>query len=237
MIAELSEHIGPIKLLMRKAQRAAAVVDEAIRKNEDARIEERTRLAEEGARKAELLQKIAMARQTLASLCDGDRVEWWTAAKFIEESTWWLRHPSGNPVRAPRFKWRLIGQDPTAGAGAWDEDWKIEFGANSFHVGRAICRCAESLNHWLDDREKEGAVSKHDLRCLRHELADILSGSVSNKAGKFYADYSGRDDEFPYDLVFGVQSIDVRDFKKCFLDNTGLIACIGEERLKEAGLF
>ncbi len=163
---------------------------------------------------------------------------WSTAARFVEKSTYWLRHPSGTPVRAPKFQWHLEGQDSESEecAYGWDDDWKIKFGANTFHVGRAICRCAERLDRWLDDREREGAITAPHLSNLWVDLGRIVRGSVSNYAGVYYEQYTGQDEGFPDDMVFGVQSTDVRAFRIYFLLDAGVIECF-EAELKEAEIL
>jgi len=202
-------------------------------------MEEQTKLVEADATKAELRQKISMIRERLNSICDGDYVEWSTAARFVEECTWWLYHPSGKPVQAPGYKSRLEGQDSDADSCAygWDDDWAIKFGVIAFHVGLAISRCAEKLDRWLDDREKEGAVTASQLSELWLDFGRIVRGCVSNHAGQFYEEYSGRDEEFPDDMVIGTHSIDVRAFRMRFLLDTRVLACFEVEQLREAGLL
>jgi hypothetical protein len=205
VIAELSDGIRPIMRLVRKAQRAAATLDEEIRTNEDARIEERKRKATEAARKVELQQRISVLRQKLALLCQHGSVDWLTAAKFVEESTWWLHHPL-EPVSAPKYRLNLIGGN---------DDRKLKLGANTFHVGRAICNCAGRFGRWLDEVQTGEEAS---IPQLRRSLRSIVCGSVSNAAGHAYKEYPTRGDE----MIFWAISIDVSDFVRCFLHIAGV---------------
>ncbi len=200
-------------------------------------MEEQTKFVEADATKAELRQKISMISARLESMCDGDHVEWSTAAKFVQESTWWLYHPSGTPRRAPKFKRKLEGQDSESCGYGSDNDWRIKFGGLIFHVGDAICGCVQALDYWLGEREFEGAVTAFHLRQLWVRLEAKIRGSVSHRSGHYYKEYRGKDEGFPDDMIFGTQSIDLRDFRLCFLREAGILDCFDSEQLKEAGIL
>ena len=55
-----------------------------------------------------------------------------TAERFIRASSWWLTHSSYRPVRAPGHAERLY---------MTPHGWAVDFGGNSFLVGKAIERC------------------------------------------------------------------------------------------------
>jgi len=199
-------------------------------------MQDQTRLGEAEATKAELLQKIEMISDKSASLCDVDSVHRSTAEKFVAESTWWLRHPSGNGVRAQRYKLRLEGCDAESWDD-WDGDWKVKFSVHTFHVGEAIVGCVEALDYWLDERRYEGVITPDNLRQLWVRLEGKIRGSISHRSGHRYKWYRGKDERFPDDMIFGAMSIDVRDFRLCFLQEAGVLNCFDMEQLEEAGIL
>ena len=95
------------------------------------------------------------------------------AKGFLRASCWWLKHSSGNPVRAPGHADR-ISLDPRHG-------WSIEFGANTFLVGKAIERSARSLREFLDAVSNGGKTS---LGTLRQNLRSAIAGAVANYDGR-----------------------------------------------------
>jgi hypothetical protein len=228
MIDDMNLALPPLIRAMRRARRACQALDKKLREDEALRIEEeRARLAEEErlrlaeeerlrmeaelrqieeARREQLRRNITAVRQRVRTICPNGSVDWATAARFVAASAWWLTHRSG-PVRAPRHMHRLFGGDG---------DWKIEFGSNTFHVAYAIKMCASSLERWLDRRHSSEAVTIEELReALRWDVR----GAVSNYRGDMYSAYpiDGND------MKLGGQSVDVADFIRCFLSETGMI--------------
>jgi hypothetical protein len=67
------------------------------------------------------------------------------AKRFIRATAWWLTHSSGSPVRAPGHANRITKSH---------HGWVVDFGANTFLVGKAIERCRNILNDYLDEASK-----------------------------------------------------------------------------------
>jgi len=220
MIDDMNLALPPLIRAMRKARRACQALDENLREDDRLRTEkERARLAEEERlrletelrrieeeRREQLRRNISEVRQQVQAICRDGSVDWATAARFVAASTWWLTHRSG-PVRAPRNKHRLIGGDG---------NWKIEFGSNTFHVAYAIKECASSLERWLN-RKHSGEVVTVDE--LQEALRCDVRGAVSNHRGDMYYEYSIDGN----DMKLGATSVDVADFIRCFLSDTGVL--------------
>ena len=166
MIDDILLALPPLIKAMRKVQRACEAFDERERVDEQRRVgerarreeerksredEERKRCEEECARRAdeerlrreaelERLKQERLAlfhrhasevKQRLQRICDGGSVDHSTASSFVANSTWWLTHRHG-PVRAPKYGDHLVGSG----------NWRVDFGANSFHVAYALQQCA-----------------------------------------------------------------------------------------------
>lgn len=58
------------------------------------------------------------------------------AESFIRKSAWWLKHYR-RPVRAPKHAKRLYLSD---------HGWAVDFGGNSFLVGKAIEPCSADIH-------------------------------------------------------------------------------------------
>ncbi|WP_431023941.1 phospholipase D-like domain-containing protein [Halomonas sp. H5] len=126
------------------------------------------------------------------------------ARYFARNSAWWLRHPSGRPVRAPGYEDKIYGESP---------DWRIGFGANEFMIGIAISRCLATLDEAVNNISAGRKINREDVE--RGFFYDI-TGAVANYEGVEYEGYysaiaGGRD------MVFGTQSIDIKDFIDCLL--------------------
>jgi hypothetical protein len=137
----------------------------------------------------------------LAALLPDGMVSRKLAQRFVRESAWWLRHPSG-PTRARGHARRVYGSG---------SDWRIDFGANTFLVGSAILRCAKTMTQYLNEA-KEGQLSSPDNLIKR--LRRNVRGAIANYDGDEYLLYPLEDN----DMVFGTQSIDVQDFVSLFLE-------------------
>jgi hypothetical protein len=121
------------------------------------------------------------------------------ARGFIEHSALWLTHPSGYPVRARRHASRIYNSR---------HGWAVDFGANSFLVGKAIERCAKEINEFFKESESGKLLNIFDLKDLKEKLHKHISGAVSNNDGYEYNGYYPIADG---QLVFGAQAINVRD--------------------------
>ena len=131
----------------------------------------------------------------------------YVAEQFIRASAWWLTHSSGQAVRAPRHADRMYLSD---------HGWAVDFGANTFLVGKAIERCRDALDKFLDDASSIGLPSLEDVK---KTLKRHISGAVANVDGNEYEGYYPISDE---DLVFGAQSIDVEDGANFIIEEAGV---------------
>lgn len=128
------------------------------------------------------------------------------AKDFIRATAWWLLHPSG-PVRAPGHA-ENIYRSPTHG-------WSLDFGSNTFLVGKALERCRGRIHGFLERIKNGDLPNRSEVeRSLRVAIAD----SVANIKGDEYYQYPTRDN----DLVFGVQSIDLTDAVRFVIDRSGI---------------
>lgn len=119
------------------------------------------------------------------------------AKRFVAESAWWLTHSSGMAVRAPGHADRIYLSE--------HHGWAVEFGANTFLVGKAIERCRNALNDFFDEAAKGKLLKAAEvLRVLRQHI----SGAVANYNADEYDGYYPISDDL---LVFGAQAIDVDD--------------------------
>ena len=118
------------------------------------------------------------------------------AKKFIRESAWWIDHHSG-PVSAPGHSRRIYGSE---------SNWKIDFGANTFMVGRAISRCRKTLSQFLEQASSGNIMP---ISKLKEKLTLNVRGAVTNYDGE---EYPGFYPVVGADMKFGVQSIDTKDF-------------------------
>lgn len=129
-----------------------------------------------------------------------------TARGLVRASAWWLSHPSGNPVRAPRHASRLEKQE-------WG--WSLEFGANHFLVGRAIQRASPILCEGLNVlRHGKFLNEKH----LVLEIKNALPSCVANYKGDEYESYASRRGR----LIFGTQAVDTTDAARFLIQASGL---------------
>lgn len=135
------------------------------------------------------------------------------AENFIRSAAWWHTHSSGRPVRAPKHADRIHKSY---------HGWIIEFGANTFLVGKAISRCSAEINKFI-----EMAVSGDipEINELKSNLKLHIRGAVANHDGNEYDGYypvEGRD------MMFGSQSIDVEDGVNFLIDKSGIDVLLGE---------
>jgi len=130
------------------------------------------------------------------------------ARRFVERSVWWPYHPEYGYVRAPGHAKNLYDHAV--------HGWAIDFGNNTFLVGRAIDRCGWHLNLCLEEASS-GAIGSLDA--VKAYMKYILSGAVANCDGLEYeGDYPVVDDE----LRFGAAIVDLTDAINFILEETGI---------------
>ena len=146
-----------------------------------------------------IAQAISETRKNLLRLQreDNGRAPIGIVELLIRDTTWWLTHPTGHPVRAPGHFERIHER------GGRNE---IEFGANSFLVERAILRCAETIRDTAELVETRGKL--FDRAELWEKLVKCLRQSVSNYCGDGYDGYPIRGGF----LEFGSTGICVTEF-------------------------
>lgn len=129
------------------------------------------------------------------------------AKSFIRNTAWWIGHPSG-PVKAPKHATRIYESH---------HGWAIDFGANTFLVGKAIERCKNKINDFFEQAANGQLPLKTDVKnALKHQV----SGAVANNDGYEYAGYYPIESR---DLVFGTQSIDVEDAANYMIRESGIV--------------
>lgn len=126
---------------------------------------------------------------------------------LIRASAWWLGHPSG-PVRAPKHADRMA---------MYETGWGVEFGANGFSAGNALVR-AKKVAQKVRDEILAGRMPS-EVSVLR-DLRVAMTSSIFNHIGELYSAGSYRIQRD--DLIFGVQSIDVKDGVQFLFEHTGL---------------
>ncbi|WP_081702962.1 phospholipase D-like domain-containing protein [Desulfuromonas sp. TF] len=121
------------------------------------------------------------------------------AKDFIRSSAWWLKHPTG-PVRAPSHQYNIYSTD---------NEFRIDFGANTFLITRAIDRCIRTIHDYINKSDSE---LLSELKNLETKLYMNVQGAVAGYDGKEYSGFYPLEGN---DLTFGTQSIDVKDFLQC----------------------
>jgi anthranilate/para-aminobenzoate synthase component II len=165
------------------------------------------------------LPKIGNSRRVLFNNLRG-KVKWLDpnspvprelAEGLIRSSAWWHTHSSGRPVRAPKHAKRIFGDEMA---------WKLEFGANTIDISRAIRLSCKWLNGAYDDLS---AGRLPEQIKVRSGIQNSLQRSVMNINGDFYDLYplSGAD------MMFGAQSIDVDQAAAFLIKQAGLSAILG----------
>ncbi|MGY3451943.1 hypothetical protein ACVILH_004285 [Bradyrhizobium sp. USDA 4353] len=129
------------------------------------------------------------------------------AEGFVRASAWWLTHSSYRPVRAPRHAERLYMSH---------HGWAVDFGANSFLVGKAIERCQSILDQCEEEAAAGHVVSRVDIEA---KLKKAISGAVANSNGEEYQGYYPIKGDL---LVFGAQGIGVDDGASYMINEANL---------------
>lgn len=158
--------------------------------------------------KEQWIDKVNAGRVRVMKLSEHGEVERSLAEEFIRESAYW-DHPTANRfVRAPRHTDRIYG---------YKNNWRIDFGANTFLIGHAIYRCQQTLLEFLD-RYAYGYVIS--LAEIREKLKDNVLGAVANSEGYEYEGYySAVDNDY---MRFGTQAININDFVNLVLSKVQL---------------
>ncbi len=129
------------------------------------------------------------------------------ARDFVRATAWWLSHPSG-PVRAPKHSHNIYNN--------LQHGWAVDFGANKFLVGKAIERCKNEINSYIEGITNSEHMS---INTLKEKLRGHISGAVAHMNND---EYSGFYPISGSDLKFGSQSIDVDDGVKFLISRLGL---------------
>jgi len=178
-------------------------VEEAAKRLRESQLQEEQRQQEEQRKEV-----VNAARTRVQQLSTHGEIERQLAEEFIRESAYWDNPKALDLVRAPGHAKRIKGSP---------NDWRIKFGANSFLVGLAICRCQQTLLEFLEQAESGYVMARPQLR---EKLELIVQGAVANHEGDEYAGYySAVSDNF---MMFGTQAINICDFVNLILMKSGL---------------
>jgi hypothetical protein len=126
---------------------------------------------------------------------------------FVRKTAWWLTHSSGAPVRAPRHVDRMYKSDR--------HGWALDFGANTFLVGKALERCRAEIRRVLDVIRQGDVPIRSDVE---RRLKQAIARSVANYDGDEYRQYQIADEQ----LIFGAQAISLTDGARFVLEDTGI---------------
>lgn len=151
-------------------------------------------------------QAVKKIRRRTPWIKRGETIPLDVAQRFIRETAWWIGHPSGG-VRAPKLADRIYQSH---------HGWAIDFGANTFLVGKAIERCRDKLNDYFEVASTGQLPTKSEVRMA---LQRQVSGAVANIDGYEYSGYYPIENR---DLVFGTQSIDVQDAANFMISESGI---------------
>lgn len=127
------------------------------------------------------------------------------AEKLISKSAYWYDHSSGCPVRTPgHYKHIYLSSF---------QEWKIDFGANTFLISEAAFVCADEIKTYLTDH----SIGSDDLL---FSLRNRIPNCVENYEGQ-YLNYSNAvtNDGF---LKFGSNGIKIDAFIRVLFDHVGL---------------
>lgn len=163
----------------------------------------------------ELREKLAKKNRSLSEriissrpwLVRNENVPLELAREFIRNTAWWHTHSSGHPVQAPRHADRIYESN---------HGWSIDFGANTFLVGKAIERCSAEIVKALESAI-EGNIP--DINELKEKLKLHIQGAVANNDGYEYDGYYPIQGQ---DMMFGAQSIDVKNGAEFMIESSGI---------------
>lgn len=181
-------------------ERLTKETEELIKIEEEAKRLRESQLQDKLKRQQEEHRKevVNAARTRVRQLSTHGEIERELAEEFISNSAYWNHPKSHRLVRAPGHATNIYGSQ---------NNWRIDFGANSFLVGHAIYRCQQTLLEFLEKAESGYVMPIPELR---GKLELIVQGAVANHEGYEYEGYySAVYDNF---IIFGVQAINICDF-------------------------
>jgi len=141
-------------------------------------------------------EQIEQCREKLLILKTPNGVPLRIGQFFIEHSAYWNRPFSGRisaPKHSKRIEYGNFGLE-------------LRFGGNYFLVELAIDRCVNTVSHLLD---LFAVGEEYSYELLLEKLRLDVRGAVANYDGNEYRGYYPIVDN---NMVFGTQSIDVKDF-------------------------
>lgn len=164
--------------------------------------EEEQRVAREIHRQQRQNQ-VNEARSMLHRLFPNGKISRKVAQVFIGGSTWIPNHKSGKPVPAKGYSSRVY---EIAG------DQRVNFGKNTFLVGRAIQKCTKTVGKYLNSFEVEQPWSRKDLiHCLFLDVRGAVQIGGKEYPGYHYPLWRGDH------MKFNWYSIKVTFFVNFFL--------------------
>lgn len=204
MVDDAIRLLPPIQKAVQAAQRAAASVEAEIRAAHEERLAASVRTATLRAEETRTRQVIAIkARQLIASRIPNEEISRELAQSFIRRSTFWHSHSSGHIVSGGGHARRIYGNSG---------DWKVDFGANTFLVGRAMQRCFRTLREYIDAWEANTCQAPSDVvRQLRKNVNGAVAGYNGSELSGYYS-LSGND------MMFGTTSIDIKFFVRAVIE-------------------
>jgi hypothetical protein len=141
------------------------------------------------------------ARKSLHERVGNGKVSETIAREFIRHSIWWFHPRAETEVPAPKFAWRVKGSDG---------DQRLRLGANTFLVGRAIQRCAATIESFISDVDSGKHWTKEELL---EQLRRNVCGSVAKHNGEEYSGYYPMKGNY---MRFGAHGIWVDHFIRVF---------------------
>lgn len=145
-------------------------------------------------------------------VCRRETVSEEFASEFLRRTCWWLTHSSGRAVRAPGHAYNMYLDQ--------HHGWALEFGANTFLVGKAIERAARLIDDALGAASRSEHVS---ISRLEEDIRNAIAGAVARYDGN---EYEGSYPITGDDLVFGAQSIDLKDAVNFLFATNGIRAAL-----------
>jgi hypothetical protein len=205
MIEDAMQLLPPIQKVFREIRQVSEEAELMVRNAQAERNAANAREAKRRAEDARSRQLVAKAvRDSIDSIIPNGEIDLKLAQSFIRTSAWWHSHSSGQLVRARNYADRIYGSNG---------DWKVNFGANTFLVGRAIRRCFQTMREYIDNWEAGIATDPTELVYrLRRHVAGAVAGYNGSEMHGFYP---LRGD----DMMFGTLSIDVKFFVREVLSN------------------
>lgn len=204
MVEDALRLLPPIQKAFRAVQEAAASADAELRAAQEKRVAASRRESSRRTEEARARHVVAnTARRLIESRIPDGEISRELAQSFIRRSAFWHSHSSGQIVSGGGHARRVYG---AAG------DWKVDFGANSFLVGRAIHRCFRTLGEYIDSWEAGAPKDASEVvRRLRRDVNGAVAGYNGLELNGYYS-LSGND------MMFGTTSIDIKFFVRAVLE-------------------